>query len=179
MANDPDWRLPEVPSFSLVSPEFRDGDRLPQWARAAGGGGEDRSPHAALGRRAVGHEELRVLTVFDPDAPTGSGWRHWAVYNLPATITRRWPRMPGNPDAGLPPPLPPGAVTVPNESRERRFEGAYPPDGHGDHRLLLHPERPRRRAAPSCRKSARPRCSASHQPDIVARAQLIGISSTP
>ena len=29
-----------------------------------------------------------ALTIYDPDAPTGSGWWHWVVYNIPATTMK-------------------------------------------------------------------------------------------
>ena len=86
MVNDPNWRLPEVPTFSLVSPDFRDGDTLPQWARSAGAGGEDRSPTLHWDGAPSGTRSF-ALTVYDPDAPTGSGWWHWAVCNLDAKVT--------------------------------------------------------------------------------------------
>ena len=54
--------------------------------------GENLSPAAEVGGRAQRHQELRV-TVYDPDAPTGSGWWHWVVYNIPADA-KELPRAP-------------------------------------------------------------------------------------
>jgi hypothetical protein len=71
--------------------------------------------------------------MYDPDAPTGSGWWHWAVYNIPATISSL-AQDAGNPEAGL---LPPGAATLPNEIRIERYLGAAPPAGHGEHRYFF------------------------------------------
>ncbi len=100
-------------AFSLVSPDFREGDRLPAvGADRVGAGGEDRSPTLHWEGAPSGTRSF-ALTVFDPDAPNGRGWWHWAVYNLPATITSL-PADAGNPESGL---LPAGAVTVPNELR--------------------------------------------------------------
>ena len=101
MVNDPLWRLPDVPSFTLSSPDFRDGDCLPLWARSgiAGAGGEDRSPTLHWENAPSGTRSF-ALTLYDPDAPTGSGWWHWAVYNLPADI-ESLPADAGDPDAGL------------------------------------------------------------------------------
>lgn len=132
MVNDPNWRLPAVPEFHLSSPEIRPGDYLPLWARAAGAGGEDRSPTLSW---SGAPEETRsyVLTVYDPDAPTGSGYWHWAVYGIPATVTAL-PADAGDPDSGL---LPEGAITLANESRADRFEGAGPPPGDGEHRYFF------------------------------------------
>lgn len=132
MANHPNWNLPDVPSFTLESPDVAAGGALPQWARAAGAGGQDRSPALSWSGAPDGTQSY-VLTVFDPDAPTSSGWWHWAVVNLPASTTSL-PQNAGDPDAGL---LPAGAVTLPNELREARFGGAWPPPGHGPHRYFF------------------------------------------
>lgn len=130
--NDPNWRLPEVPTFTLTSPELRDGDRVPQWARADGGGGEDRSPTLHWEGAPSGTRSF-VVSMYDPDAPTSSGWWHWGVYNIPASVTAL-PAGAGDPSAGL---LPPGAVTIENDLREKRYGGAAPPAGHGEHRYVF------------------------------------------
>lgn len=134
MTNDPNWRLPEVPDFRLTSPDLVPGGAMPQWARSgiAGAGGEDRSPTLHWEGAPSGTRSF-VVTMYDPDAPTGSGWWHWAVYNIAADITSL-PQGAGDPDAGL---LPPGAITLPNEVRLERYLGAAPPAGHGEHRYVF------------------------------------------
>ena len=132
--NDPNWNLPVVPVFDLVSPDLRDGDALPVWARSgiAGAGGDDRSPELRWSGAPEGTRSF-ALTMYDPDAPTGSGWWHWAVANLPAGL-EGLPANAGDPDAGL---LPDGAITLPNEIRLPRFLGAAPPAGTGVHRYVF------------------------------------------
>jgi hypothetical protein len=134
MANDPNWRLPAVPTFPLSSPGFAYGDTLPNSARSgiAGAGGDDHSPELAWSGAPEGTKSFAV-TVYDPDAPTGSGFWHWAVYNIPGTATGL-PADAGNPSAGL---LPAGAVTLPNELRMERYLGAAPPSQHGEHRYFF------------------------------------------
>lgn len=132
MVNDPNWRLPVVPEFRLTSPEVKEGEFLPLWARTGWAGGEDRSPTLSWSG-APDTAKSFVVTVFDPDAPTGSGYWHWAVYNIPSTVNALLADA-GNPNAGL---LPDGAITVANESRAERFEGAGPPPGDGDHRYVF------------------------------------------
>lgn len=134
MTNDPMWRMPEVPAFSLTSPDFAEGERLPDWARSgiAGAGGDDRSPALEWSGAPEGTQSY-VVTMYDPDAPTGSGWWHWTVYNLPASTTSLAANA-GDAEAGL---LPEGAVTVANELRLERFLGAAPPSGHGEHRYVF------------------------------------------
>jgi Raf kinase inhibitor-like YbhB/YbcL family protein len=134
MANDPNWRLPDVPSFLLSSPDFDDGGVLPTSARSGimGAGGHDRSPALNWEGAPVGTKSYAV-TLYDPDAPTGSGFWHWAIYNIPASVTALAGNA-GDPDAGL---LPPGAIILPNEVRLARYLGAAPPPGHGEHRYYF------------------------------------------
>jgi Raf kinase inhibitor-like YbhB/YbcL family protein len=173
MANDPNWALPEVPAFSLVSPDFREGDTLPQWARGASAGGEDRSPTLHWEGAPSGTRSFAVM-VFDPDAPTGSGWWHWAVYNLPANLTSL-PADAGNPESGL---LPSGAITVHNDLREQRYHGASPPAGHGDHRYFFTVSAldvERLELPDACTPAV---MGFAVQQHAVARAQLMGLSRT-
>ena len=80
--------LPKLPSFTLTSESFTDGG---VWSGGLisgimGAGGEDTSPQLSWSGFP---EETRsfAVTVYDPDAPTASGFWHWAVANLPATVT--------------------------------------------------------------------------------------------
>ncbi len=174
MVNDPNWRLPVVPAFELSSPEVGPGSYLPLWARASGAGGEDRSPTLSWSGAPSATRSF-VVTVYDPDAPTGSGYWHWAVYDIPAEVTAL-PADAGNPDAGL---LPEGAITVANESRAERFEGAGPPPGDGDHRYVFtvsaldveHLELPA-----GCTPAA---LGFVMRTSVIGRAQFVALSSTP
>jgi Raf kinase inhibitor-like YbhB/YbcL family protein len=134
MTNDPNWRLPVVPTFLLSSPDLAPGSALPMSARSGimGAGGDDLSP-ALNWEGAPASTKSYALTLYDPDAPTGSGFWHWAVYNIPASVTGLAAGA-GDPDAGL---LPPGALTLPNEARLSRYIGAAPPPGHGEHRYFF------------------------------------------
>lgn len=124
--------LPELPSFSLTSQSFTDGGTLanPQVSGIFGAGGEDVSPQLSWSGFP---EETRsfAVTVYDPDAPTASGFWHWAVANLPATVTD----LPAGVGDGSS--LPGDALTLRNDAGLRRFLGAAPPPGHGPHRYLV------------------------------------------
>ncbi|WP_445165647.1 YbhB/YbcL family Raf kinase inhibitor-like protein [Mycolicibacterium sp. Dal123E01] len=124
--------LPELPGFTLTSTDFEDGQpwQNAQVSGIMGAGGEDVSPQLSWSGFP---EETRsfAVTVYDPDAPTGSGFWHWAVANLPATTTE----LPtGVGDGSL---LPGDALTLVNDAGIRRFLGAAPPEGHGYHRYYV------------------------------------------
>lgn len=125
--------LPEVASFTLRSNDVEDGGILDSvhMSKIFGvPGGEDRSPHLSWSGFPEGTGSFAV-TVFDPDAPTGSGFWHWAVFNIPATITEL------GTGAGDGTGLPREAEVLPNDARLARFLGAAPPAGHGIHRYLF------------------------------------------
>lgn len=124
--------LPELPSFTLTSADITEGQPLKnaQVSGIMGAGGEDISPQLSWSGFP---EETRsfAVTVFDPDAPTGSGFWHWAVANLPATVTE----LPaGVGDGSM---LPGDALTLCNDAGMRRYVGAAPPAGHGYHRYFV------------------------------------------
>jgi hypothetical protein len=70
-----------------------------------------------------------VVTVYDPDAPTGSGWWHWVVVNLPASTTSI-PKGAGDPKANL---LPPGAMQTRTDFGAPGYGGPCPPKGDKPH----------------------------------------------
>jgi len=133
--NHPFARLPEVPSFTLTSTTVEDGKPLapPQLSGMFGmPGGQDASPQLTWSGAPAGTKSYAV-TVYDPDAPTGSGFWHWAVANLPATTTSLPEGAGDDTGAGLPA----GAVQLPNDARAARYLGAAPPAGHGEHRYFI------------------------------------------
>lgn len=124
--------LPELPSFTLTSTSVTDGQPLAkaQVSGLMGAGGEDVSPQLSWSGFP---EETRsfAVTVYDPDAPTGSGFWHWAVANLPGTVTE----LPAGIGDGSE--LPGDALTLVNDAGMRRYVGAAPPPGHGVHRYFI------------------------------------------
>jgi len=124
--------LPQLPTFTLTSNAVTDGQPLgnDQVSGIMGAGGSDVSPDLTWSGFP---EETRsfAVTVYDPDAPTASGFWHWAVANLPATVTE----LPaGVGDGSL---LPGDALTLVNDAGMRRYVGAAPPPGHGPHRYFI------------------------------------------
>ncbi|MCX7522624.1 YbhB/YbcL family Raf kinase inhibitor-like protein [Microbacterium sp. STN6] len=129
---DPYARLDALPAFTLTSTDIAADAPLPAPQRAPSLGGGDVSPQLAWSGFPPETKSFAV-TCFDPDAPTGSGFWHWAVFNVPAEVTSLAAGA-GSADSGL---LPPGAVTLPNEYRLTQYSGAEPPEGTGTHRYYF------------------------------------------
>ena len=127
IAPDPYDLLPEVPSFTVTSTDIADGRPLDEMFAHPSVGGKNVSPQLSWSGFP---EETRgfVVTCFDPDAPTGSGFWHWSLVNLPVTVTEL--------DRGADP-LPGGAFTVRNDYGERGYGGAAPPPGDRPHRYVF------------------------------------------
>jgi Raf kinase inhibitor-like YbhB/YbcL family protein len=73
-----------------------------------------------------------VVTVYDPDAPTGSGWWHWVVYDIPGA-TKELAQGAGSGTAALPE----GAVQGKTDFGAPGFGGACPPPGDKPHRYVF------------------------------------------
>ncbi|BAL89156.1 putative phospholipid-binding protein [Actinoplanes missouriensis 431] len=123
-------RIAKVPGFTVTSTDVRDGEpmALRHASGVFGAGGQDVSPQ--LSWSGFPAETLSfVVTAYDPDAPTGSGFWHWAVADIPASVTELATSAGAEGDAALPE----GAWHVANDARLRRYIGAAPPAGDGRH----------------------------------------------
>ncbi|GAC68716.1 YbhB/YbcL family Raf kinase inhibitor-like protein [Gordonia soli] len=132
--NDPYEPLPDLPTFTVTSESFADGDALPnaQVSGLMGAGGEDRSPQLSWSGYPEGTKSFAV-TVYDPDAPTASGFWHWAVADIPVSVTSLAEGAGDEAASGVPD----GAVTLANDASLARYVGAAPPPGHGAHRYIV------------------------------------------
>lgn len=72
-----------------------------------------------------------AVTVYDPDAPTGSGWWHWTLVNIPATVTKIEEGASNNMK------LPQGAVEGRTDFGKAGWGGACPPVGNKPHRYIF------------------------------------------
>jgi Raf kinase inhibitor-like YbhB/YbcL family protein len=120
----------------LTSNDFADGDYLGAAHILSadfgfGCAGGNQSPHLAWSDAPEGTESF-VVTCFDPDAPTGSGFWHWLVVNIPADATEL---APGSGSAGGS--LPDGALQTRTDFGQPGYGGPCPPQGDHPHRYLF------------------------------------------
>ncbi|MEU1724625.1 YbhB/YbcL family Raf kinase inhibitor-like protein [Nonomuraea sp. NPDC005692] len=130
----PHEHLPPVPALVVESDDIRDGERLndlhvfDDWGMTGG----NVSPQLRWSGAPEGTRGYAV-TCHDPDAPTGSGFWHWVLFDLPGD-TAELPRGAGTgPDFKG---LPAGAVHARNDYGTKEYGGAAPPPG-APHRYVF------------------------------------------
>ena len=128
VAPDPFVALPAVPAFDLTSDDVRAGETLD----APFVGSDGLSPQLAWDGVPDGTRSL-LVTCFDPDAPAPHGFWHWAVVDLPATLTEL-PQGAGSPSGAL---LPRPAYQLTNDAGTTGYVGAWPPVGDRTHRYFF------------------------------------------
>jgi len=118
-------------SFQVWSKDIEHGGKLAaaQVFNGMGHSGENRSPHLAWSGAPPGTKSFAV-TAYDPDAPTGSGWWHWIVLNIPAS-THELPS--GASGDGR---LPAGTLETRTDYGQPGYGGAAPPPGPS-HRYIF------------------------------------------
>jgi Raf kinase inhibitor-like YbhB/YbcL family protein len=124
-------------AFTITSDSFKDGDYLAKdhvLSESFGFGcaGGNKSPHLRWSGAPAGTKSF-ALTCYDPDAPTGSGFWHWVVVNIPVNVSELALDA-GNPMSGK---LPAGALMTRTELGLSGYLGPCPPEGDHPHRYLF------------------------------------------
>ena len=94
--------------------------------------GKNESPQLSWQNAPEGTKSF-AITMYDPDAPTGSGWWHWLVFDIPANVNELVANA-GNPALGK---IPKGAIQSITDYGAKGFGGPCPPPGHGLHQYII------------------------------------------
>lgn len=119
-----------VKGFTLLSSEVGGVATLTQ--AHTGCGGDNISPALEWINAPEGTRSF-ALGMHDIDAPTPSGYWHWMVYNIPASVSSLVSNA-GQQGGAL---LPEGAVHGTNDNGLECYSGPYPPSGHGWHSYMV------------------------------------------
>lgn len=120
------------PELTVTSSDFKEGETLSieHVFKGFGCDGGNLSPQLSWSGAPEGTNSY-IVTAYDPDAPTGSGWWHWTVFNIPASVTS----LDGG--IGKTATLPEGAIEGKTDFASNGFGGACPPEGDEAHHYIF------------------------------------------
>ena len=121
-------------ALTLSSPDVKKGATINNEQVFAGFGctGKNISPALSWKGAPAGTKSF-ALTVYDPNAPTGSGWWHWVVFNIPASTTAL-PKNAGDLKANL---MPAAALQGRTDFGTQGYGGPCPPKGDKPHHYIF------------------------------------------
>ena len=125
----------EPAKLTVTSNAFKHGETMPQPTLfdGMGVGGGNRSPHIAWSGAPASTKSYAIV-LHDPDAPTGTGFFHWILFNIPASVTQL-PEGAGAKDSAR---VPVGASHGHTDFGGTGYGGPAPPPGHGPHHYNFH-----------------------------------------
>lgn len=120
------------PTFTLTSSSVGGQATEREVFNGFGCSGENQSPQLSWSNAPEGTKSF-AITMYDPDAPTGSGWWHWVVFDLPANTTS----LPMGAGSAGGTGMPKEAVQTMTDFGTTGYGGPCPPPGHGAHRYII------------------------------------------
>ena len=161
--------------LTVASPEIPDGGtiKLAQVANVMGCRGKNQSPSLTWSGEPAGTQSFGV-TMFDPDAPTGHGWWHWTVFNIPANVHQLGAGAGDAVSTGLPP----GAIEGRVDFGFAHYGGPCPPPGPAHHyEITVYALRTAK--LPLDKNAAAPTVSEQLRANALASGQIVGLYRQP
>ena len=119
-------------TFTLNSQDLGGNATITQEFNGFGCSGSNTSPQLSWTNAPEGTKSF-AITMYDPDAPTGSGWWHWVVFDIPGEVNELLANA-GNVASGL---APEGAIQSTTDYGAKGYGGPCPPEGHGLHQYII------------------------------------------
>lgn len=119
-------------TFTLTSTDLGGQATVNEEFNGFGCTGKNQSPQLSW-KNAPQETKSFAVTMYDPDAPTGSGWWHWVVFDIPAT-TNELVAGAGNTELNL---VPDGVIQSITDYGANGYGGPCPPEGHGLHQYVI------------------------------------------
>jgi Raf kinase inhibitor-like YbhB/YbcL family protein len=162
--------------LTLTSPEIPNGGtiQVAQVANVMGCRGKNHSPALAWSGEPAGTQSFGI-TMFDPDAPTGHGWWHWTVFNIPAGVHQLGAGAGDAVSTGLPP----GAIEGRVDFGYTHYGGPCPPVGSPPHHYEITVYALRVAKLPLDKNAPAPVVSEQLRANALASAQIVGLYSSP
>lgn len=119
-------------TFSLKSDDLGGQVTDKQVFNGFGCAGDNISPQLSWENTPEGTKSFAVI-MYDPDAPTGSGWWHWVVFDIPGNVSELKSGA-GNVEKKL---MPKGAIQSKTDFGKTGYGGPCPPEGDGFHKYII------------------------------------------
>ncbi|MEP4534132.1 MAG: YbhB/YbcL family Raf kinase inhibitor-like protein [Cyclobacteriaceae bacterium] len=119
-------------TFTLSSKDLGGQATITEEFNGFGCVGDNKSPQLSWVNAPEGTKSFAV-TMYDPDAPTGSGWWHWVMFDIPSNVNELVSGA-GDVSTKL---APEGAIQSITNYGAKGYGGPCPPEGHGLHQYVI------------------------------------------